>query len=504
MTLKKGCYGVLVFSFVFISIMLFSTSGLAANLRSLTKRVPTTAYPTIQAAIDAAEDGDTVLVADGTYTGQGNKNISFDGKHITLKSASGPSKCIIDLQGSGRGFEFYSLENWNSVLSGFSIVNGDCGIYICCESAPTIINCVIRIDMNSAIGIDISNANPTISGCTIYGNDEKKYKEGINIGVSSVNITNCEISNTETGIDCYSSTLTITNCNIKNNSGGIDGSSSTINLINSTIIDGESRGIVCNGCQLNITSSNIYGNNDSGIDLASCSSVNITSSNISSNISGSFYKKGGGIYSSNSHLVVTNCLFNNNVASTEGGAIYSVLSEPKMFPVITNCTFVNNKASSSGGGVRTFCGIANITNSIFWNNSPDQIDGNGIVTYSDVQGGYPGTGNINTNPVFVSSTDYHLKSNSPCIDKGTAIRAPNTDNEGNRRPQGPGYDVGAYEVVSPVAATFSSSSGVLSIPYVLIDNKHKHSWELQQLTGTWNFKLTSYIVLESEIENVDD
>jgi len=65
-------------------------------------------YTTIQAAINAANNGDTVWVADGIYTGPGNKNLTWSGKHITVKSENGPSNCIIDCQNSGRGFYFYN------------------------------------------------------------------------------------------------------------------------------------------------------------------------------------------------------------------------------------------------------------------------------------------------------------------------------------------------------------------------------------------------------------
>jgi hypothetical protein len=53
-------------------------------------------YPTIQEAINAARDGDTVQIADGIYTGELNKNLEFFGKAITVRSASGdPTKCIL-------------------------------------------------------------------------------------------------------------------------------------------------------------------------------------------------------------------------------------------------------------------------------------------------------------------------------------------------------------------------------------------------------------------------
>lgn len=64
----------------------------------------------IQDGIDAAVDRDTVLIADGTYTGLGNKNLSFDGKAIAVQSENGPENCIIDCEGSGRGFRFDSGE----------------------------------------------------------------------------------------------------------------------------------------------------------------------------------------------------------------------------------------------------------------------------------------------------------------------------------------------------------------------------------------------------------
>ena len=109
-------------------------------------------YQTIQAAIDAAMDGDTVLAADGTYTGSGNKNILFYGKAITVKSENGPWNCIIDGENNGRGFNFTNEEGENSVLSGFTIINGYAGLSdvgftgggINCHyfSSPTIIDCV--------------------------------------------------------------------------------------------------------------------------------------------------------------------------------------------------------------------------------------------------------------------------------------------------------------------------------------------------------------------------
>jgi len=87
-----------------ISIFLSSITPAGAA----TIKVPAD-QPTIQAGIDAAVNGDTVLVADGTYKGEGNKGIDFKGKAITVQSQNGPGSCIIDCEGEGRGFYFYRI-----------------------------------------------------------------------------------------------------------------------------------------------------------------------------------------------------------------------------------------------------------------------------------------------------------------------------------------------------------------------------------------------------------
>lgn len=87
-------------------------------------------YPTIQAAINASQSGDEVVIANGVYTGQGNYNINFIGRTITVRSLSGnPDSCVIDIQGQyngllERGFMFEFGEGPNSVLRDLTIKNG--------------------------------------------------------------------------------------------------------------------------------------------------------------------------------------------------------------------------------------------------------------------------------------------------------------------------------------------------------------------------------------------
>jgi hypothetical protein len=85
-------------------------------------------YPTIQAAIDDAFDGDIIELTDGIFTGEGNRDIDFHGRPVTVRSASGdPTTCIIDCEGNPevhRGFSFISGEGPASILDAITIRNG--------------------------------------------------------------------------------------------------------------------------------------------------------------------------------------------------------------------------------------------------------------------------------------------------------------------------------------------------------------------------------------------
>ncbi len=104
---------------------------------------------------------------------------------------------------------------------------------------------------------------------------------------------------------------------------------------------------------------------------------------------------------------------------------------------IANCTITGNSH-----GFYNY-GTIQILNSIVL----DAISGTGvtIATYSDIEGGHTGEGTIDSNPLFVDSTDFHLQDGSPCIDTGTNSGAPAADFEGTPRPQDGVVDMGAYE-----------------------------------------------------------
>jgi prepilin-type processing-associated H-X9-DG protein len=201
-------------------------------------------YPTIQQAIDACADGDIVELTDGTFLGDGNRDVDFLGKAIAVRSAGGtPASCMVDCQGSAsephRGFIFQSGEGTESMLEGITITHGhapdsleyDGGGVYCYSSSPTISRCILA--ENSAGqggGIYGIFASPRISDCTFSNN--MAYSAGGGacfFGSANPSITDSRfLANTanNTGgalASSYSSSTTLTRCVLAGNSGGSGG-----------------------------------------------------------------------------------------------------------------------------------------------------------------------------------------------------------------------------------------------------------------------------------------
>lgn len=218
-------------------------------------------YATIQAAIDDANDGDTVLVAPGTYTGDGNRDIDFNGKAIVVQSIdpNDPNivaSTIIDCEQQGRGFNFHSGEGIDSVILGLTITGGAAkdgsGIFIR-ASSPTVKHC--RITGNSRDGrpgfgggLHIKDGFPVISHCTISDNTTDWNGGGIFSNDSSPIITDCTITgnrafNEGAGICYWGGTPSIRNCVIRDNitnrrrAGGIACRRSNLTITNCIIAD---------------------------------------------------------------------------------------------------------------------------------------------------------------------------------------------------------------------------------------------------------------------------
>ena len=165
---------------------------------------------------------------------------------------------------------------------------------------------------------------------------------------------------------------------------------------------------------------------------------------------------GGGMANYSSSPTVNNCIFGGNVCDDYGGGMANYNTSS---PVVTNCTFSDNYGYY-GGGMNNSYSSPTVTNCILWGNSAPngpQIytatgDGNPIITFCDVQGGHPGMGNIDADPLFIRNPhpgpdgnwgtadddygDLHLPPGSLCVDTGDNAAVPpgiTFDLDGNDR-----------------------------------------------------------------------
>jgi nitrous oxidase accessory protein NosD len=168
----------------YLCTSIVATVVLAGTSLAATINVPAD-HPTIQGAVVAAEDGDEVVVAPGTYTGTGDQVVDMLGKAITLRASGTPEETIIDGEGVRRVILCSSGEDLATVIDGFTLANGrsdydngGAGIY-CSNSSPTVSHCAI-VDCASQSppgfgghggGIHCREASsPAIIGCRISNN----------------------------------------------------------------------------------------------------------------------------------------------------------------------------------------------------------------------------------------------------------------------------------------------------------------------------------------------
>ncbi len=344
-------------------------------------------YPSIQAAIDAAVGGDVIILAPGTFGGDGNRDLDFKGKAITLCSTdpSDPNivaATIIDCNGSEghchRGFYFHSGEDANSVVEGLTITNGFHGRgggILCIASSPIIRNNIItgnriEYDYDGGGGIGCwDGASPLIVGNTISDNHCEPGGGGGGIccrRASSPTITDNIIAGNSasqgSGILCYGSP-TISNCTfIGNTTPGMGG------------------GILIDGSPIltNCTFSGNSAGSGGAIYNYHCSPT-LTNCRF---IANSARYTGGGMYNSESSPMVTDCNFSGNSADW-GGGIYNVWSSP----MLASCIFSGNSASSRGGGIQNEYSDTTVTSCTFTGNSASygggmsQDSGNVMVTH---------------------------------------------------------------------------------------------------------------------------
>jgi serine protease len=357
---------------------------ISLQVKAGTLRVPSQ-YATIQQAINTGQNGDTVLVAPGTYV----ENINFSGKAITLISEAGPQTTIIDGNQLGSVVTFRSGEERNSVISGFTIRNG-----------------LATFDFRyNGGGIHLFQASPTIKNNIIKDNTGMATGGGIGMEYSSPLIQGNIISNNHTR---FSGTL----------GGGIQISFS----FNVEVLD-------------NLISQN-SADSGGGISLYLSDGVKIHNNTIKEN--SGFYDGGGMWVTGYAPSVIQNLIILNSAG--KGGGIYwsvdgSEVAGIYAYVLGTQTQWRNNIIVASQGQTAFSCDTPSLQPIIFKSNNVFSQGGKAFSDNCPNQTGI--NGNISVNPLFINpaTNNYHLQAGSPSIDTGdnTGANLPVTDFDKNPR-----------------------------------------------------------------------
>lgn len=367
-------------------------------------------FTNIQGCIDdvSVVDGDTCLVNPGTYV----ENVNFSGKGITVASSEVADTTIIDGGAAGPVVTFETGERNDSILNGFTIRNGyhpegGAGIHIQ-AAAPVIRDCVVTANNGleyyayavdfTPDGDDLDGQHPIVHSCRIINNAiggiRHQWPGGARIRVE---IVDCVVSgNQGDGMALWGNGGLVEGCTVSNNA---------LIGIRASQGDNSEDHLLISKCHVSNNYLGILASSNSTTWAASIEIVNTISTGNEIGMTCYYYR---------GHVYVRHCTVSGN----------------------TQCALEHYY--DPGGG-------ATVSNSIIWGDIYNIYDPFEI-TYSDVEGGYPGDGNISLPPGFVGSDDFHLNPLSPCIDRGTDTGV-YEDYDGNVRPQGGGYDMGAYEFI---------------------------------------------------------
>ena len=432
-------------------------------------------------------------------------NCTFSGNSSTIRgggisnwqTGQGPTltDCIFSGNSADHGGGIYNGNNSSLTVTGCTFSENTAedggGIYND-QSSPTLTDCTFSDNYSEGYGGGVGNfdsnsilinctfggntaedggggmyndqSSPTLTDCTFISGNEAGSGGGMYNDQSSPTLSNCTFSNNRAngggGMYNKDSSLILIDCSFSGNWTNLDGAGMS-NKDSSLILtncmfddnrtdDGSGGGMYNSGGSLTVTGCTFI-NNDTMWDGGGIDNIGVNSTLTNCIFAGNFYAyHGGGLSNSSGSTVLTNCAFTANLGEY-GGGMYNWSGSSA---TLRNCTFSQNSASNNGGGIGNSSDYnLSMSNCIVWGNTPDEIYGGAgipVVTYSDVQGGWPGLGNIDIDPLFVDpcNGDYHLLPGSPCIDTGDPcyVPAPNeTDLDDNTRVINGRIDMGAYE-----------------------------------------------------------
>lgn len=359
--------------------------------------------------------------------------------------------------------------------------------------------------------LDSDYSTSTISGCTFEGNTAGTRGGAMEHRQANVTVVECLFKNNGSagssgGIDNYKSTTTFTDCTFQGNtaalSGGALGNNESQGVISGTTFLSNSV------TQVSSTASSFGGavaNTNSTVTIDKCRfSSNTTPIQTDSNATGGYC--GGGVYVSGGGITLSQCLFESNTCGVHGGGVHAYNNDGTAN--LINCVFWKNTSQYEGGGASLYSSTAEIINCTFYGNtSPQDNRGAGLflfgsnhkhvvncILWGNTAGGNPAqlyyyvggyscrlfVGNscvqgsldglnvseseniISTDPLLVDTGtgNFRLQPTSPCVDAGSANRTPPAvDIDDASRPQGFGYDIGAYELTPPIRRVDCNAPG---------------------------------------------
>ena len=347
-------------------------------------------YPTIQAAIDACDIFDSVVLEPGTYTGEGNRDLEFDYWNAITVRGSDPddpkvaAATIIDCQKKGRGFYFHADDGAQFAIKGLTVINGSAGEYpkyggaVACDSGSLhITNCVFSGNDNTALYF-LYESETYITNSIFNDNAGAIRSYGYNDGYNSLSVINCTI----TGNVLVSETKT-----------AIEVLSEAKDLINTTLYkeglpDNAMRELAVIGSELQHMLSLTKMANSGEYSHEQRTIMDAEFQVLIAWID---------IFAAESEFEIVRQLTASGLGLDGGlGIVYSLETGGIVYD--NNCWVVN---------------------SIVWGNSKPQISklssdspGEIDVFYCDVEGGFDGEGNIDADPCFVdpANGDYFLRS----------------------------------------------------------------------------------------------
>jgi hypothetical protein len=337
-------------------------------------------FDAIQEGIDAAVDGETVLVADGTYAGVGNRDIDFYGKLITVRSEMGPYDCRVECGGEGIGFYFHSGETAEAVLEGVTIngahVSGSQSGAVVCDgaglfcknAAPSVAEC--WMEHNTGAGVFCNNAAPTLSNCDIWQNSA----EGVRSEYSDPVLTQCSVwDNAEDGIFCDRGSIEITSCAVSENRRfGVNSDDGGLLMTSGWVSENGYGGVYCRGGDSTIhgctISDNFYVIGAGGGIIIEGGNATISRCTITRNygdLSGGVAYWGGSLNIGN--LDIYHCAIIRNVTvEYYGGAAGVAIFDADAS--VRNCTIIRNFGGFFGGGIWASDACATVCNSVIARN----------------------------------------------------------------------------------------------------------------------------------------